>query len=180
MSEPSNSLVQNNLNNRARGIKAEQANDMKHITRYTQDPAVLDLRTAQPSTCPDHHVVGQRAKQHQHVLRLKALLRAFGQTQPLLVAFEAGFDASPALIGEGHRGGQDGDRIGSLRAGPPQHGEHLLSRHRADQHAVGEGAVLSATAHGNALDQANIASRGVADPAKRALEIGRASCRERV
>ena len=59
---------------------------------------MLDLRTAQPSTCPDHHVVDQRAKQHQQVLSLKALLLAFGKTQPLLVAFEAGFDASPTLI----------------------------------------------------------------------------------
>jgi hypothetical protein len=91
-------LVQHNLNNRAKGIKAEQATDMKDITHHPQDTIVLDLLTAQPPTCPDHHVVGQRAKQHQHLLRLKALLTAFGEKEPLLVAFEGGFDASPALI----------------------------------------------------------------------------------
>ena len=75
---------------------------MKDITHHPQDPAALDLLTAQPATCPDHHVVGQRAKQHQHVSRLKALLVAFGEARPLLAALEGGFDASPALIVERH------------------------------------------------------------------------------
>jgi hypothetical protein len=47
---------------------------MKDIAHHAQDPIVVDLLTAQPSTGPNHHVVSQRAKQHQHVLRLKALL----------------------------------------------------------------------------------------------------------
>ena len=67
---------------------------------------MLDLRTAQPLPWPDHHVVGQRAKQHQPMLSLKALLIAFGETQSLLGAFQRGFDAAPALIVVGHLVGQ--------------------------------------------------------------------------
>ncbi len=123
---------------------------MKHIAHHAQDAIALDLRAGQPPTCPDYHVVGQRAQQHQHVLCLKALLVALGEAQSLLVALEGGFDAPTALIIERHIGCQDGDGISRLRTGAPQHREHLLGRQRADQHAVGEGAVLSATAHGNA------------------------------
>ena len=42
--------------------------------------------------------MGQGVQQHEQALGLKALLVAFGETQSLLVAFETGFDASPALI----------------------------------------------------------------------------------
>jgi hypothetical protein len=89
--------------------------------------------------CPDHHVVGQRAQQHQHVLRFEAFLTALGETQPLFVAFETGFDAPTALIIEGHVGGQDRGGISGLRTGTPQQGQDLLDRQRADQHAVGKG-----------------------------------------
>ncbi len=125
---------------------------MKHITHHAQDATALDLRAAQPATCPDHHIAGQRTQQHQQVLRLKTLLIALGETQPLLVAPEGGFDAFPVQIVEGNIRRQDGNGISGLRARALQHREYLLSRQRADQHAVGEGTVLSATAHGNALD----------------------------
>jgi len=91
-------LVQDKSNNRATGIKAEQATDMKDIPHHAQDATLLDLGNGQPLACPDHYIVRQRAEQCQHVLGLKALLVAFGEAQPLLVAFEAGFDAAPALI----------------------------------------------------------------------------------
>lgn len=142
---------------------------MKDIAHHTQDAITMDFWAAQPATCPDHHVMGQRAKQHQYMLRLKALLVAFGETPPLLVALETGFDASPTLIIEVHIGRQDGDRISRLRAGAVQHGEYLLSRQRADQHAIGEGAILSATAHCQAPDRAHIAGRGFGHPAEGAL-----------
>jgi hypothetical protein len=41
---------------------------------------------------PNHHIVGQRAKQRQHALSLKALLIALGEKELLLVAFQGGFD----------------------------------------------------------------------------------------
>jgi len=88
-------LIQDNLNDLSQGVKADQATDMKDIAHHAQDAIVLDLRAGQPPTCPVHYVVGQRAKQHQHVLRLKALLRALGEAQSLLVAFQRSFYAPP-------------------------------------------------------------------------------------
>jgi hypothetical protein len=82
--------MQDNLNDVSQGVKAEQTTDMKHITHHAQDAKVCYPRVGQPAARPDHDMVGQRAKQHEHVLRLKALLIAFGETQPLLVAFEGG------------------------------------------------------------------------------------------
>src|SRR6266516_4360257 len=99
---------------------------MKDIAHHAQNAIALDLRTGQPPTCPDHHVVGQRAKQHQHMLRLKALLSAFGEAQSLLVALEGGFDAPTTLIIERHIGCQDGDGISRLRTGASQHRKYLL------------------------------------------------------
>jgi hypothetical protein len=99
---------------------------MKDIPHHVQAAAVLDLLTAQPLTRPDYHIVGQRAKQHQHVLRLKALLIALGEAQPLLIAFQGAFDAPTAQIVEGHICLQDGDGISGLRPGVPQHHQHLL------------------------------------------------------
>jgi len=70
-------------------------------------------------------------------------------------AFQGGFDAPTAQIVEGHIGHQNRDRISDLRTDVPQHRKHLLGRQRADQDAIGEGPVLSATAHGNALNRAH-------------------------
>src|SRR6266567_4771222 len=151
------------------GVKVEQAADMKHITHHAQDAKTCYLRADQPAARPDHDIVGQRAKQHQHVLCLKALLIALGETQPLLVAFEGGFDAPTAQVIKGHIRQQDGNRVGCLRTRAAQHREHLFCRQRANQHAVSEGAVLSTTAHSNASHRTDIAESWLGDPSKRAF-----------
>src|SRR2546425_13014760 len=102
-------VIQDNLNQRARGIKAEQATDVKDITHHAQDPKVSHLESEQPVASPNDHIVSQRTEEHRHVLRLKALLIAFGQSQPLLITFQRGFDPASTLIIKGDISQQDGD-----------------------------------------------------------------------
>src|SRR6266699_3099384 len=162
-------LIQHNLSQMMKGIKTEQATDMKDITHHAHHATMWAFCNGQPAACPHHYIVSERAKEHQHVLCLEALFIALGQTQPLLVALEGGFDAPTTPIIKGDIGQQARDGISSLRSLPPQHREHLLDRQRANQHAVSEGAVNSATAHGNALDRTDITGRWLAHPAKRTL-----------
>src|SRR6266496_3006927 len=150
-------LIEHNCKQMPRPIKAEQTADMKDIAYHTQYPTVRAFCHGQPAPCPDHHIVSQRAEQHQHVLSFKALLVAFGQPQSLLVSFESRFDASTSLIVEGHIGQQDGDWISGLRCRPSQQSQHWLDLQRANQHPISEGAITSATAHRNALHGADIA-----------------------
>jgi hypothetical protein len=140
---------------------------MKDVPHHAQDATLLDLGNGHPVACPDHHIVSQRAEQHQYVLRLTALIVAFGQSQSLLITFQRG-SMPPPLIIKGHVGKPDRDGISRLRTGAPEHCEDLLSRQRADQHAVSEGAVLSATAHGKASHRTHIAQSVLGDPAKSA------------
>jgi hypothetical protein len=92
-------LIRHNLNHVMKGIKAEKATDMKHITHHAQNATLGSFRNGQPVACPDHHMVSECAQQHQHLLSVKALLIALGQPQSLLVAFQGRFDAAAPAFG---------------------------------------------------------------------------------
>src|SRR6266571_4835708 len=96
--------IEHNLTHLSKGIEAEQTTDMKDIAHHAQDATMWSFCQSQPATCPDHHIVGQRAKQHQHVLRIETLFVAFGQPQSLFVPFESCLDAPTTLVVEGHIG----------------------------------------------------------------------------
>src|SRR5260370_41435219 len=100
-------LIQHNLNHVMKGIKAEKATDMKDVTHHAQNATMWSFWNSQPATRPDHDIVSECAQKQQHLLSFEALLVAFGETQSLLVAFQRGFDPSPALIVQGHIGSQD-------------------------------------------------------------------------
>src|SRR5258708_20106368 len=95
-------LIQHNLNHVMKGIKAEKATDMKHITHHAQYATMWSFCNGQPSARPDHHIVSECAQKHQHLLSVKALLRALGQTQSLLVAFQGHFNPPPTLFVNPH------------------------------------------------------------------------------
>jgi hypothetical protein len=82
-------LIEHHLNQVMKGIKAEQATDVKDITHHAHHATMGAFCNGQPSASPDHHIVGERAKQHQHVLGLKALLVALGQPQSPLSPLKA-------------------------------------------------------------------------------------------
>src|SRR6266498_2584235 len=87
-------------------VKDDLTTAVKHVAYHAHD-APLPYSGhigAEPLTSPHNRVVRQGIQLRHHLLRLKALLVAFGHAQALLVAFDRRFHPTAALIIDIHIG----------------------------------------------------------------------------
>src|SRR5882724_5613281 len=152
-------------------VKDDLTTAVKHVAYHAHDAPLpySGHRGAEPLTSPHNRVVRQGIQLRHHLLRLKALLVAFGHAQALLVAFDRRFHPTAALIIDIHIGQQDSawvllsvDRLAAQ-------GDHLLRREGRDQHAHAPLAVLFATTHRDPTYRTAIAGGGDRHPADLAL-----------
>lgn len=146
-------LVQDQLNNTPRCIRAEKVANMKDIAHHAHDAVILQLRNGQPAARPHNHIVSQGAEQHQHLLRFKTFFAASRHAQSLLVAFERRFNTSPALIVESQIGHQNGQWINHERDGLLGQLQYIASREGREQNASGPLSVRLARTHGKAANR---------------------------
>src|SRR6266436_3755897 len=153
-------------------VKDDLTTAVKHVAYHAHD-APLPYSGhigAEPLTSPHHRVVRQGIQLRHHLLRLKALLVAFGHAQALLVAFDRRFHSTAALIIDIHIGQSDRAWVWLAVDRLAAQGDHLLRREGRDQHAYAPLAVLFATTHRDPLYRTAIAGGGDCHPADLAQE----------
>src|SRR5713226_6798159 len=94
-------------------VKDDLTTHVKHIAYHAHDAPTShsgDVR-GEPLAGPHNRVVRQDIQLGHHLLRLKALLVAFGHPQALLITFDGGFHPTTPLVVEVNIGQQDGGRV---------------------------------------------------------------------
>src|SRR5712692_837026 len=148
-------------------VKDDLTTDVKHVAYHTHDAPLPHSWHigAEPLSSPHHRVVRQGMQLGHHLLRLTALLVAFGHAQALLVAFDRRFHPTATLIIDSHRGQQDSAWVFLSVDRLLAQGDHLMRCQGRDQHAHAPLAVLFATTYRHAMHRAVIAGRGHHHPA---------------
>src|SRR6266705_3587849 len=87
-------------------VKYNATTSVKHLAYHAHDAPTSHSGDvgAEPLAGPHNRVVRQGIQLGHDLLRLKALLVAFGHPQALLITFDGGFHPTTALIIEIHLG----------------------------------------------------------------------------
>src|SRR5713101_76160 len=136
-------------------VKYNLTTHVKHIAYHAHDAPTSHSGDvgAEPLAGPHDRVVRQGIQLGPHLLRLKALLVAFGHPQALLITFDGGFHPTTPLVVEVNIGQQDGGRV--LHAVDRLLGEpdNLRRRQGRNQYAHAPLAVLLPAAYRDPPDR---------------------------